>query len=55
MRKNWISRRESERKTHCLRVQLGHPVLGDYKYGDLAIQVEKISFFLKKTQFICNL
>jgi hypothetical protein len=26
-------------KTQCLRVYLGHPVPGGYKYGDLALQV----------------
>jgi hypothetical protein len=29
--------------TQCLRVYLGHPVHGGYKYGDLALQVGGVS------------
>jgi hypothetical protein len=32
-----------EKGTHCLGVYLGHPVAGEYKYGDLALQVGRIS------------
>jgi hypothetical protein len=28
-----------EKGTQCLGMQLGHPVLGGYKYGDLVLQV----------------
>jgi hypothetical protein len=28
-----------ENGTQCLGVYLGHPVPGEYKYGDLALQV----------------
>jgi hypothetical protein len=29
--------------TQCPGVYLGHPVLGGYKYGDMALQVEGVS------------
>jgi hypothetical protein len=32
-----------EKGTQCLGVQLGHPVSGGYKYGNLALQVWGVS------------
>jgi hypothetical protein len=32
-----------EKGTQCLGVQLGHPVPGEYKYGDLIFQVGGVS------------
>jgi hypothetical protein len=32
-----------EKGTQCLAVQPGHPVPGGYKYGDLALQVVRVS------------
>jgi hypothetical protein len=32
-----------EKGTQCLGVQLGHPVPGGYKYGDMALHVGGVS------------
>jgi hypothetical protein len=32
-----------ENGTQCLEVNLGHPVRGGYKYGDLALEVGGVS------------
>jgi hypothetical protein len=32
-----------EKGTQCLRISLGHPVPGGYKYGDTAVQVGGVS------------
>jgi hypothetical protein len=32
-----------EKGTKCLGVKLGYPVPGGYKYGDLALQVGRVS------------
>jgi hypothetical protein len=32
-----------EKGTQYLVVELGHPVPGGYKYGNIALQVEKVS------------
>jgi hypothetical protein len=32
-----------EKETQCLGVQLGHPVPGGYKYGDLVLQIRGVS------------
>jgi hypothetical protein len=35
--------RGDKKGTECVGVQLGHPFLGGYKYGDLALQVGGVS------------
>jgi hypothetical protein len=35
--------RGDEKGTQCPGVYLGHPVSGGYKYGDLALQVGRVS------------
>jgi hypothetical protein len=32
-----------KKKIQYLRIYLGHPIPGEYKYGDLALQVWRIS------------
>jgi hypothetical protein len=36
--------RADEKGKHCPGLQLGHPVPGGYKYGDLALQVGSLNW-----------